>query len=320
MQITNKDSMKNYIATELGAPIINVELHDVHYENAIEKAIKKFHRYVAGEGSIYELGVFELEAGKMEYNLRSVDDTVAGIIGRGGNEAPSGAELEAVKQALSDGGWENSKINIESVIDVKLAQGLSNGGINDLFTPSHGWFYGGGANSLGMNPGNGISNGVYSGSSLTGAYNNGISTSSGTTGQISSGSNYSAMLPLSSYVMFKQNLANIERIFGDRIMSIWRPEAGILTLYGTPGTSGLALIRYYRREEAVYLYNNTLFQDLVVAYAGLKWGEILDKYSTTMAGGGTVNGSNIISQYQTKLDAAIENIKRESWQPMLRKG
>jgi len=324
--------MKKWILADLGEPIIKVELHDIHLEQSIEKAIKKFHRYVAGAGSIYEYGVFGLVPGQSDYNLRSIGNEVASLMTSGKN-VPTGAEIDAVTQALETSGWENSTINIESVIEVttsSMAGGGSSthGGVgsslNGMFSGMHGWYYNGGAQSLGLNPGStaGVG-GTISGDLGMAPYNAGVlGGSDGMTGITNSMADggLTKMLPLSNYVGMMQYMADLDRIFGEKILSIWRPDAGILRLYETPQTEQFAVMKYYRRESAIYLYNNPLFIDLVVAIAGVQWGSNISKYSNTMAGGGSINGDAIKSQYEAELEKAITIIKSESWMPMLRKG
>ena len=342
MKIIDKESMKKWILADLGEPIIKVELADIHLEQVIEKALKKFHRYAAGSGSIYEYGVFGLVPGKQEYNLRSIGDAVASVMTTG-EDVPTGVDLETINQALESSGWENSKINIDGVIEVATiaTAGAASGGdtihggigsgLNGMFSGMHGWFYNGGAQGLGLNPGydqqttgpfNGTGPNNPFGNSAYHAGFNGGEGAEGMTGlsQSMADGGLTKFLPLANYVRMMQYLADIERIFGEKIMAIWRPDAGILRIYETPKTETYAIMKYYRREEAIYLYNNPLFQDLVVAMAGVQWGSNISKYSNTMAGGGSINGDAIKSQYEAELEKAIAAIKSESWYPLLRKG
>jgi len=319
MDIISKDELKKYIKVALGAPIIKVELDDVHLDQQIDRAIQKFHRYNAGEGSIYDYAVFETEAGKSEYNLRSIEGEVAAVLGTSG-KPPTGDELTQLRTALDTKGWEACSINIESIKDITApSSNMNAGGINDLFSPSHGWFYsGGGGESLGVRPG--TSGPTIPDGATHGGYNSGVQTQSGMNGLITNGSPMTPALPLSNFVQFKQQMKLIDRIFGKKIMHIWRADAGIVKIFPTPITNEVVSMRYWRREDAVYLYNNTLFKDLAIAYCGVMWGSILGKYSTTMAGGGTINADAIKSEYSEKLVAAKEAIKKETWAPMLRRG
>jgi hypothetical protein len=319
MNISSKEELKKYILVELGAPILKVELADIQMEQLIDSAIATFHRYNAGEGSIYEYGAFEAKAGKTLYNLRSIGDEVASIIGDG-SKPPRGDELLAIQEALASKAWENSKINIESVIEVRASTGMMGAkGINDLFSPAHGWFYnGGGGTSIGVNPG--TTAGIPIGQSMSGGYNNGVATSPGTSGIVTGGSMMTPQLPLSNFVQFKQQMQLIDQVFGSKILHVYRADAGLLTVNPTPKKDEVYLMRYWRREEAVFLYNNPLYKALVIALCGIKWGENVGKYSNTMAGGGSINADAIKSDYKEKLQTATENLKKESWQPLFRRG
>jgi len=316
MKIIDKDSFIKWISISLGEPIIRVELALPQYEVIIDHQLDIFHRWVTGEGTIYEYGIMELKAGQTEYNLRSMDNTnVAAALGQDG--LPDPAELENL---LNNTTWENSYINIQDVLEVKSSGGYF-AGINSLFTPGHGWFYYmGGGESMGLQPGylkqgtNGLSGGDCG---IAGGPDSGMVTSGGMTGQILGAGNtqLSPLMPLSDYVMMRQNLAMLDHLFGERKQAIWRPDAGILRIYPTPYRDDTAMVRYYKKEQAVYLYNNPLFQDLVVNACGVHWGNNLKKYGISMAGGGSVNGDAIYSQYKTDYDATFERLKNENWKP-----
>jgi hypothetical protein len=317
MKIISKDDLVRMIQISLGEPYNRVELAPEQYEVIIDRMIEVFHRYNAGEGSIYEYGVMELKKGQSEYNLRSIGDEVAYAINADG--IPDPAKL----QIINSTSWEDSVINIESVISVQ-GSSMATGGINSLFTPSSAWFYyGGGMQSLGINPGT-YQGAGYTGGNYLGAGNSGVvsgEAGGGISGSILGyNSAYTPMLPLSSYVLARQNLAMIDRLFGERLLAVWRADAGLLRITPTPRGDRTALVLYYKRETAVYLYNNVLFQELVIAACGVKWGEILTKYGTNMAGGGTINGDGILNHWKEKYAAALEAVKGETWRPFFYKG
>ena len=95
-QITTSTEMKQWILTELGSPVITVELADEHLQQAIDEAVYDFTRYNYGEGSYKDFLQINLSAGVSEYSL-------------------SGYE-------------------VNSVVDMILSVG-GNGNINQLFTP-----------------------------------------------------------------------------------------------------------------------------------------------------------------------------------------
>lgn len=312
MKIISKEDLIKFIQISLGEPYNRVELHESHYEVLIDQTIDTFHRYNAGEGSIYEYGLMELKAGQSEYNLRSIGEELSYAINPDGVPDPNKIKI------INSTAWEDSVINIESVISVSGSSMASMGGINNIFTPAHGWFYGyGGAQSVGM--GGMAGTGLSTGMAFSGGGNSGVVSGSAGGGMSGSILGYNSsrdpLLPLSSYVLARQNLALVDRLFGQRLMAVWRADAGLLRISPTPTQSRVALVNYYRRENAVYLYNNILYQNLVIAACGIKWGENLTKYSTTMAGGGSINGEGILNSYKEKYTQALEAVKTETWRP-----
>lgn len=323
MKIIDKESFIKWLQIQLGEPVIKVELAIEQFETIIDQQIEIFHRYNYGDGNIYEYGLMQLNKGQTEYNLRSLDQsTVASALGQDTPPDP-----DVLEDLLQNATWETSYINIQDVLEVKSTGGRLYGGINQLFTPAHGWFYyGGGAGAIGMYPGYGRSPSDYGldtygyGGSCTngpaGGPDSGSVTTPGMSGLIlGNNTQVAPLMPLSNYVQFRQNLAMIEHLFGERKQAIWRPDAGILRIYPTPYTTDLAMVRYYKKEQAVYLYNNPLFQDLAIAACGMHWGNNVKKYNINMAAGGSINGEAIYSQYKEMYDSTMERIKGESWQP-----
>jgi len=331
MKIINKPSFIKWLQIQLGEPIIKVELATEQFDTIIDKEIEVFHRYNYGEGNIYEYGVMELKAGQTEYNLRSIDNiNVAAGIGQDGLPDPA-----ALENLVNNTDWETSYINIQDVLEVKGTGGKFFGGINSLFTMGHGWFYyGGGNGAIGMNPGYGrtpdqygISTHGYGGGAtagvngIAGGPDSGMVTTSGMGGNmLGANTQVSPVMPLSDYVQLRQKLSMLESLFGERKQAIWRPDAGILRIYPTPRSDEPAMIRYYKKEQAVFLYNNPLFQDLAIAACGMHWANNVKKYSVAMAGGGNINGDAIYSQYKEMYDSTMERLKGESWQPFHYRG
>ncbi len=324
MKIIDKNSFIKWIQISLGEPVIKVEMALEQFEVVIDQQIEIFHRYNYGDGNIYEYGIMELVKGQTEYNLRSIDNIgVAAAIGQDGLPDPA-----ALTNLVNNTDWSTSYINIQDVLEVKGTGGKYFGGINSLFTLGHGWFYyGGGAGSIGMSPGYGRTTSDYGinafgGSScgvngIAGGPDSGMVSTPGMAGNmLGANANVSPVMPLSDYVMLRQKLSMLESLFGERKQAIWRPDAGILRIYPTPRQNEPAMIRYYKKEQAVFLYNNPLFQDLAVAACGVHWANNVKKYSITMAGGGQINGDAIYSQYKEMYDATLERVKLESWQPI----
>lgn len=116
--ITTKAGMRNYIKMMLGAPVINVELHDIQMDQIIEDSAELINRYNYGDGSYRDYLVFHATNGVDEYDLSGND--------------------------------------IQDIYDFDFSSGAS--GINTLFSPAHTLLYndwvvkgnypGGGSNNL----------------------------------------------------------------------------------------------------------------------------------------------------------------------------
>jgi hypothetical protein len=87
----------NFIKTQLGWPVINVEVADRQINLIIDKAIKDFWRYNYGEGSFLDYAVFTTSAGVDTYDL--------------------------------------SGYNILDVVQINILDNFD--GVNTLFTPTH---------------------------------------------------------------------------------------------------------------------------------------------------------------------------------------
>lgn len=96
--ITSLAEMKTWILTELGHPVITVELHDSHLQHAIDEAVNAFTRYNYGEGNGKDFLALSLSANVANYDL--------------------------------------SGSGINNVIDIIMSVGGS-GNINMLFTPTN---------------------------------------------------------------------------------------------------------------------------------------------------------------------------------------
>jgi len=69
----------NFIKTQLGAPVINIEVSNRQIQLVIDKTIKDFHRYNYGEGNFLDYAVFTTSAGVSTYNLsgQNINDVVS---------------------------------------------------------------------------------------------------------------------------------------------------------------------------------------------------------------------------------------------------
>lgn len=75
--ITTLSGCMVYCKKMLGYPVINVEVHDLQFEQIIEDSIQDFQRYTYGEAVTRDLMVIPLSAGTSAYQL---DDSVDSIL------------------------------------------------------------------------------------------------------------------------------------------------------------------------------------------------------------------------------------------------
>jgi hypothetical protein len=106
-KISSLLQMKNYVLTQLGFPVINVELSDVQLEQAIFDTVQEFQRYNYDEGSYRDYFLFQTSAGQSLY--------------------PVSAVREYGTSAVLD--------NVQHVWEFSVSFGAD--GINTLFSPTH---------------------------------------------------------------------------------------------------------------------------------------------------------------------------------------
>lgn len=100
-RVTTLAGMKSYIQTELGSPVIQVEIADVQYNQLIDKSIRIFQKYHTGEGNYFDCIAFPIVKGVSAYST--------------------------------------SGMNLASVIDFDLS--VDNTGINSVFSSEHQLLY-----------------------------------------------------------------------------------------------------------------------------------------------------------------------------------
>lgn len=110
MPITNIkdwDTMRTYIVTKLGFPVINVELEESQIDYAIEDTIRDYWKYNTRGGNYMDYIVFQASAGVADYPMSTIRDLKTG-------------------QVYDD---------IEAIYDLSVRDGLD--GLNTLFSPQH---------------------------------------------------------------------------------------------------------------------------------------------------------------------------------------
>jgi len=106
-KITDLTGMKNYVLTQLGYPVINIEISDTQLEQAIEDTCQDFSRYNYDEGSYRDYFLLQTSAGVMDYPVSAVRDYA------------TSATLD----------------NVQHIWDFSVSFGMD--GINTLFSPVH---------------------------------------------------------------------------------------------------------------------------------------------------------------------------------------
>lgn len=117
---------------------------------------------------------------------------------------------------------------------------------------------------------------------------------------------------LSDYQGTMQYLEEIKNTFGRRYTAYYRGNRNELVILPTPETSGVCMMRVYKKDAAENLYNNILIKRMAVAKAKKQWGLHLKKYSLTLPGGGTLNGDSIYQDGVTEETELMESFRKES--------
>lgn len=171
--------------------------------------------------------------------------------------------------------------DLEAVVDFTTMQGMN--GINQLFTVEHNILY----NDLvgGQMLGTGIDAG---------------------TGYV-----------LGNWTAQMMYLEEIRNEFGTLYSCQYSPLSKQMIVVPTPKETIYGLLEVFKREDSALLYNHILFRRLVVSRAKKLWGLHLKKYSLTLPGGGTINGSEIYSDGVTEEEKAFEAIQKEAAPAMI---
>jgi hypothetical protein len=107
-------------------------------------------------------------------------------------------------------------------------------------------------------------------------------------------------------------LQEIKNSFGTMFTVTYYPGQQILKVYPTPTQNMTGLLAVYKKEQAIFLFNNVLVRKLALAKARKQWGTNTKKYSITLPGGGTINGQEIYNEgVETEKDI-LAQIKKES--------
>lgn len=179
-------------------------------------------------------------------------------------------------------------MNIQDAYDIEYSGWL--GGINTLFSPANMLLY----NSW-------VVQGNY-----PGGPGGGPPTPYPTAYKENSG------LVMTEYNVAMSYLKTLEKQIGPSYTVHWRPQAEILEVIPTPKKTMQTMLKLYVRESEANVFNNPLFRKLVVARAGIAWGQNLSKVSGQMPDGLTIRGPEILTMYKEDDKEALQNLRDES--------
>jgi hypothetical protein len=100
--------------------------------------------------------------------------------------------------------------------------------------------------------------------------------------------------------------------FGLSYNTEYRRSNSTVIVTPTPTVSGALLLRVYKKEDTINLYNHILIKDLAVGLCKKLYGGMnLGKYNVTLPGGGTINYQFIYDQGKEETELALEAIRSE---------
>ena len=179
--------------------------------------------------------------------------------------------------AVSAGTSAYSLSGVEDVVDTYLSR-LD--GINTLFSPTNMLMY----------------NDWLLGNAMGGYFDNSSSNS----------------MILTNYETAMMFLAQVNQFFGLNYVSDYHRASSTLVLTPTPKVDGSIMLKVYKKESAINLYNHILVKKLAVGLTKKVYGGMnLGKYNVTLPGGGTVNYQFIYDQGKEESELALEAIRSE---------
>ena len=111
-------------------------------------------------------------------------------------------------------------------------------------------------------------------------------------------------------------LKQVDNQFGARFVAEMHEPSHTLTITPTPKFDCFGLLQIWKKAEVHELLNNPLVLDLMEAYAAMQLGRTLAKFSITLAGGGTINGTDLYNQGENLYKETIQAMKDEAGPPM----
>ena len=276
--ITTLVEFRDYIKRELGAPVLCPEISDDQIDQQICNAVDWYTRYAYGEGVYQDYLGFCVSAGVSAYDLSTIYD---------------GNITDTIDFNLDRGQFFTQRFfGAENSVPGGVV------GTGNAFYPSHGFLYsysGNGYGTQGYYGGGGGGSGP-NGATGGGVYNGGDSA-------------------LGGYYAYASSVDMWKEMFQRRYRVDYSPAQKVIRFAPTPTKTEIGLLTVYVKEKAELLYCNILVRKLATAYAMKQWGLHLLKYSLTLPGGGTVNGSEIFQNGLAMEQDIVERIEREAEPP-----
>ena len=120
---------------------------------------------------------------------------------------------------------------------------------------------------------------------------------------------------LVSYDIAMTHLKEVQNQFSITYQAKYNEPSRMLTLLPTPKENGTGLLEVWKKTDIKYMFDHPLVKKLMIGRAMQQWGTNIGKYSITMPGGGTTNGSEIYSNGTMLEEKAFELIKTEGYFP-----
>lgn len=121
---------------------------------------------------------------------------------------------------------------------------------------------------------------------------------------------------LSSMETVMMHFKEFQNMFGTEYQVNYNEMDKKLRIYPTPKSDLWGVLEVFRYENWEKFFQHPIFKKLAVARAKKLWALHLKKYSMTLPGGGTMNGSEIYSDGMAEEEKAWEMLISESAPPM----
>lgn len=117
---------------------------------------------------------------------------------------------------------------------------------------------------------------------------------------------------LVSYDIAMTYFKEVQNQFAISYLGTYNEPSKRLFLTPTPKENGVGLIEVWKKTDIKYMFDHPLVKKLMIGRAMQQWGTNIGKYSISMPGGGTTNGSEIYGNGTALEEKAFELMKSES--------